>query len=79
MVGQNVKVIMTHLDRANHDFYLRRYQETGTQKLIGSPRKVVIQTKSGALKPAILSVSERFVDKEAYVIRYFIGTLQDAS
>jgi len=73
VVGRNVNMLMTGIDKQNHDQYLKRYLETGKTKIIGIGRKVVAQTKDGSLKPVMLSVTEK-VDGEN---RFFTGLMQD--
>jgi PAS domain S-box-containing protein len=73
VVGRNINLLMTGMDKQNHDNYLKRYVETGKSKIIGVGRKVVAQTKDGALKPVMLSVTEK-IDGET---RFFTGILQD--
>lgn len=72
VVGRNVNMLMTGIDKQNHDQYLKRYIETGKSKIIGIGRKVVAQTKDGSLKPVMLSVTEK-VDGEN---RFFTGLMQ---
>jgi hypothetical protein len=80
MVGRNINVLMTGFDKANHDAHLRRYRETGKSKFVGSSGKVVIQTRSGSLKPAILSVTQKHLAKTADSSdTFYVGTIQDVS
>lgn len=73
VVGRNINLLMTGMDKQNHDTYLKRYIETGKSKIIGVGRKVVAQTKDGALKPVMLSITEK-IDGDT---RFFTGILQD--
>ncbi len=73
VTGKNVNVLMPTPYREEHDGYLSRYLETGTQKVIGVGREVTGLKKDGSTFPLHLSVGEMTVDGE----RCFTGILHD--
>ena len=74
VVGNNVRMLMTHTDRKNHDTYIRNYLRTGTARIIGIGRDVTGRRKDGSTVPLRLSVGELRDDDDAPL---FIGTLHD--
>ena len=75
LIGENVRILMPETVSRQHDTYLKRYRETGEQKIIGFGREVEARRKSGQLFPVDLSVSEILVDGE----RQFAGVIHDIS
>lgn len=59
LVGRNVKVLMPNPERERHDGYLRRYLETGKQRVFGMGRDLTAVHKDGSAIPIRLSVSEK--------------------
>lgn len=49
LIGQNVSLLMTSPDRANHDSHLRRYLDTREARVIGIGREVRCQRKDGTV------------------------------
>ena len=74
VLGNNVKLLMTPLDRENHDTYIQNYLRTGTARIIGIGRDVTGRRKDGSTVPIRLSVGELRDDDDAPL---FIGTLHD--
>jgi two-component system, LuxR family, sensor kinase FixL len=56
VMGQNVNVLMTDRDRASHDAYMERYENTGVPHIIGIGREVEARRRDGSTFPAFLSV-----------------------
>jgi two-component system sensor kinase FixL len=56
VLGRNVSVLMTDVDRQQHDAYMERYHRTGVPHIIGSGREVDARRKDGSVFPAFLSV-----------------------
>jgi two-component system, sensor histidine kinase len=75
MIGRNLKTLMPEPDRGRHDFYLRRYRETGVKRIIGTNRQVTAQRKDGGTFPAEITISEAWLDGR----RIFAGLLRDLS
>jgi two-component system, LuxR family, sensor kinase FixL len=67
VIGKNVKVLMPHPYREQHDEYLARYQRTNEPHIIGIGREVQGLTKEGTVFPFRLAVSEvRLEDAVVY-------------
>ncbi len=75
VIGENVKMLMPYPYKLEHDQYLSNYETTGEQKVIGSGREVEVQTKSGAVFPLDLTVSEVDVQGETL----YVGIVRDIS
>lgn len=56
VLGRNVSVLMTHVDRDSHDEYMTRYMDTGVPHIIGIGREVDARRKDGSTFPVFLSV-----------------------
>jgi PAS domain S-box-containing protein len=76
MVGQNIKMLMPHPFRDQHDHFVQRYLGTGEKKVIGTGREVVAQHKDGTLFPIDVSVGEAILPDGR---RIFTGILRDLS
>ena len=57
VLGRDVSLLMPGPDAARHQTYMRRYEETGQARMIGSMRRVTAKRKSGELFPVELSVT----------------------
>ncbi len=67
MLGQNVRMLMTGRDRAQHDQYMHNYQSSGHARIIGIGREVWGLRKNGEEFPLRLAVSEvKFQDRRIY-------------
>ena len=75
VIGNNVKMLMPEPDKSAHDGYLRAFQETGRNKIIGIGREVTGRRKNGNLFPMWLAVSE---NRSSDVI-HFTGIIRDIS
>lgn len=75
VLGRNVSILMPWPYHQEHDGYLKRYLETGAQKIIGIGRDVVGKRRDGTTFPLHLSVGEMSVSGE----RKFTGILHDLS
>lgn len=72
-INNNISMLMPLPDKARHDGYLQRYQQTGEARIIGIGRNVQGQTKSGRIFPMHLSVGKAVVNAQLY----FIGICHD--
>ena len=75
VVGRNVSMLMPWPYHQEHDGYLKRYLDTGEQRIIGIGRDVTGKRKDGSTFPLHLSVGEMSVAGE----RKFTGILHDLS
>lgn len=73
MIGRNLSVLMPEPDHSRHDAYLRRYRETGEARIIGTNRQVTAQRKDGSTFPAVITISEAWLDGR----RIFAGIVRD--
>jgi len=62
LLGKNVKMLMPRETADNHDWYLRRYKETGVKHVIDTLRQVTGKKKNGSLVEVRLQVKEVTVD-----------------
>jgi diguanylate cyclase (GGDEF)-like protein/PAS domain S-box-containing protein len=75
VIGQKVNLLMPHPLREEHDGYIRRYIETGEQRIIGNEMNVNAQRKDGTVFPMSIKVGEMMLDGE----RYFTAIVSDIS
>jgi PAS domain S-box-containing protein len=73
VVGQNIAILMSEPERAEHSHYLEEYLRTGRQKIIGTIREVRGRRKDGSIFPMELAVSETRLG----VRRIFTGIVRD--
>lgn len=73
MLGQNVKILMPSPYQDEHDDYIRRYLETGENKIIGIGRQVSGRRKDGSTFPMKLVVRENIIGDKLS----FIGVIRD--
>jgi len=72
IVGRNVSLLMTGVDKRDHDSYIERYVRTGEPRIIAKPREVIALHKDGSMIPVTLSVTVKR-DGPKYI---FTGVLQ---
>lgn len=73
LIGQNVKVLMTHGNAVDHDRYMSDYVVSGNAKIIGTGREVVAKHKDGHEFPAFLSLANFSIGGE----RHFAASIHD--
>ena len=56
VIGRNVNILMTSVDRDAHDGYMARYMRTSVPHIIGIGREVDARRKDGSVFPVFLSV-----------------------
>ena len=71
--GQNVSMLMPAPFRQEHDYYMKKYLETGRAKIIGIGREVTGLKEDGTTFPIHLAVSEIVVSGA----RLFVGVIHD--
>ena len=71
----NVTIFMIDAFAANHDGYLKRYNETGEARVIGTAgRNVPARRKDGTTFPVSLNVAEDYIAGERYYVAKIIDT-----
>lgn len=75
VIGQKVNLLMPHPMREEHDNYIRRYIETGEQRIIGNEMNVSAQRKDGSVFPMSIKVGEMMLEG----CRYFTAIVSDIS
>jgi two-component system sensor kinase FixL len=75
LIGRNVKLLMPKSVGSHHNFYLRRYRETGRRAIIGIGREVLGRRKGGSVFPLDLSVAEWQRDGTTF----FTGVMREIS
>jgi two-component system, LuxR family, sensor kinase FixL len=75
VIGRNVKMLMPQPDQSRHDFYLRRYHETGEKGIIGIGRLVTGLRRNGSVFPMELSVGEMRSGERVF----YTGFINDVS
>jgi two-component system sensor kinase FixL len=73
VIGRNVSMLMTSIDRSSHDNYMQRYMGTGVAHIIGIGREVDARRKDGSTFPVFLSVGQ----VEGSDPPRFVGLLHD--
>jgi len=75
VMGRNVSLLMPHPMREEHDDYIRRYLESGEQRVINNEINVNAQRKDGTVFPAAIKVSEMVLEGEPF----FTALVEDIS
>ncbi|MBB4314140.1 PAS domain S-box-containing protein [Roseospira marina] len=75
VLGRNISILMDNTHRNKHDDYIRRYMQTGEERIIGRGREVPARRKDGTVFPVELSVSR--VEFAGRVM--FVGVVRDLS
>ncbi len=58
VLGQNVKLLVPHMIRANHDGYVNANRRTGHDKIVGTSREVQLERRDGTKMWVSLSLSK---------------------
>ncbi|MBL4781230.1 MAG: PAS domain S-box protein [Porticoccaceae bacterium] len=75
LLGNNVALLMSPVDAAEHDSYIQRYIRTGEAHVIGQGREVDGRHKNKQIFPLRLQVAE--LPRDSAGLRRFIGTCHD--
>ena len=73
LIGKDVSLLMADEDRAHHTAHMRRYAETGEQRILGAGRETIARRRDGTVFPIDISVSEAKVGED----RMFVGLIRD--
>ncbi len=75
-IGRPVTILMTDMDKKNHQKHVANYGRTGKAKVIGfGPRELIARRKDGSTFPISLAVGEVKIGER----RLFIGSLRDVT
>lgn len=74
-VGKNISILMPAHHSTRHNAYMKNYQDTGINKIIGIGREVMGMKKGGEVFPMFLSISEVLMQGEPH----YLGTIRDLS
>ena len=75
MIGQNVKMLMPPGNHRKHDFYLKRFLETGQEHRLGTEWETTALRRDGNVFPLEVSVSKFYLEGDLY----FLGSMRDIS
>ncbi|MBV1877728.1 MAG: response regulator [Pseudomonadales bacterium] len=75
LLGKNCMVLMSPIDRQQHNNYLSRYFKTGQTSVFGSGREVLGKKKDNSVFPLHLNVNEMIVGINHQT--KFVGSLRD--
>ena len=75
VLRRNVRMLMPEPHHSAHDGYIRRYIETGEQRIMGARREVEGRHKDGRIVQVDLGISEMRLGSR----RMFIGVVRDIS
>ncbi|MFN3460385.1 MAG: PAS domain-containing protein, partial [Oceanibaculum sp.] len=73
LLGANISMLMPESYSRNHDNYLRRYAETGKNRIIGRSLEIPARRKDGTVFPLEITVTEIRVGDDPH----FVGVLRD--
>lgn len=73
LLGCNVSVLMSGVDREQHDRYLSNYERTGRAQIIGTGREVDARHKDGTLIPIELAVTPAEINEQTM----YVGLIRD--
>ena len=73
LLGANISMLMPESHSRNHDNYLRRYAETGKNRIIGRSLEMPARRKDGSVFPLEITVTEIRVGDDPH----FVGVLRD--
>lgn len=73
LLGANISLLMPESYSGNHDNYLRRYAETGKNRIIGRSLEMPARRKDGSVFPLEITVTEIRVGDDPH----FVGVLRD--
>ena len=75
LISKNINILMPEPEKSMHDNYLKRYQKTNNQTVIGSTRLMSARHKNGTVFPVDLSVSKVEINNQIQ----FTGLIKDVS
>ncbi|MCC9656151.1 PAS domain S-box protein [Rhodopirellula halodulae] len=75
LIGKNINMLMPEPEHSEHDGYLKTYDRTGQQHIIGHQRQVIGRRKDGSTFDLDLSVSETSLSGE----HKYVGIVRDVT
>lgn len=73
LVGQNISMLMPDTYASEHDDYIRRYRDTGEERIIGTARNMQGKRKDGSLFPMDIAINKAKIDGRLVIV----GVMQD--
>ena len=77
VLGKNVKMLVPHAIRPEHDHYVNSNRETGKDKIVGTSREVEIHRKDGSIIWGSLSLSKVKVGKHFHYTAFVKNITQE--
>lgn len=75
VIGQNVAMLVPKELQQRHDGFVNRHRSEGTNRIVGTSREVLLQTKDGRLIWALLSLSQVLVKGK----KHYTAFIQDVT
>ena len=75
VLGQNVSKLVPSNLRSNHDNYVNRHRQEGTNRIVGTSREVQLQRKDGKMVWSLLSLSQIDIKGQ----KHYTAFVQDIS
>lgn len=75
VIGQNISILMPKSDEENHDQYMKNYNQTGKERIIGFGRELIAKHKDGSTFYVNIAVNKFEFEGDTF----FVGTMHDIS